>query len=117
MTRRVPMRSLDATATVAVVGAGTMGAGIAQIAAQAGHPVLLTDAVAGRAAQAVDGVRAQLARLAAKGRLDPADADAAARRLTAVDEVTALAPAGLVVEAVAESLDVKRSLFGTLEGV
>ena len=111
------MPSLDATATVAVVGAGTMGAGIAQVAALAGHRVLLTDAATGRAAQAIDDVRAQLARLAAKGRLDPGSADAAAQRLTPVHDIAALAPAALVIEAAAESLEVKRALFGALEGV
>ena len=62
---------LTATAPVGVVGSGTMGAGIAQIAAQAGHPVLLLDAVPGRAQTAVDGVGAQWDRMVSKGRLDP----------------------------------------------
>ena len=63
-------------APVLVIGAGIMGAGIAQVAAQAGHPVWLHDARAGAAAQARDKLGATLASLVAKGRAAQADADA-----------------------------------------
>jgi len=108
---------LTAVAPIGVVGSGTMGAGIAQIAAQAGHPVLLLDAVAGRAQTAVDGVAAQWDRLVGKGRLDPAAANAARANLTAASDVADLAGCALVIEAAVESLDIKRSIFAGLEAV
>lgn len=108
---------LTAEAPVGVVGSGTMGAGIAQIAAQAGHPVLLLDAVAGRAQTAVVGVAAQWDRMVGKGRLDPAAASAARANLMAASDVTDLAGCALVIEAAVESLDIKRRIFADLEAV
>ena len=108
---------LTAAVPVGVVGSGTMGAGIAQIAAQAGHPVLLLDAVPGRAETAVDGIRSQWDRMVGKGRLDRATADAASGRLTAAHGIADLAGCGLVVEAAVESLDVKRTILAGLEAV
>ncbi|MCO5971322.1 3-hydroxyacyl-CoA dehydrogenase [Actinoallomurus soli] len=97
---------------VAVVGAGTMGTGIAQVAALAGHPVLLLDAVPGAADRAVSGIRERVKTLVARGKID---ADPEALDLTAVDSAAALAPAGLVIEAIVEDLEVKRRLFADLE--
>jgi 3-hydroxybutyryl-CoA dehydrogenase len=114
---RKALMQLTAAVPVGVVGSGTMGAGIAQIAAQAGHPVLLFDAVPGRAETAVDGIGSQWGRMVGKGRLDPAAADAARGRLTAAKDVADLAGCGLVVEAAVESLDVKRAIFAGLEAV
>ncbi len=111
------LTQLTAAAPVGVVGSGTMGAGIAQIAAQSGHPVLLLDAVAGRAQTAVEGVAARWDRLVSKGRLEPAAADAARANLTAASEVGDLAGCALVIEAAVESLDIKRSIFAGLEAV
>ncbi|MEW2518592.1 3-hydroxyacyl-CoA dehydrogenase [Actinacidiphila alni] len=109
------MTALDRSSTVAVVGAGTMGQGIAQVALLAGHRVLLHDAVPGLAAKAAAGVGARLARLAEKGRLDAAEHRAALGRLVAADGIADLAPAALVVEAVVEDLEIKRRLFAELE--
>ncbi|MCQ4042204.1 3-hydroxyacyl-CoA dehydrogenase [Streptantibioticus rubrisoli] len=103
--------------TVAVVGTGTMGQGIAQVALVAGHPVALYDAVPGRVEQAVQEISARLDRLAEKGRIDQAARDAAVAAITPAAELGDLAGAGLVIEAVAEDLAVKQRLFGDLEGV
>lgn len=111
------MTALDRSRTVAVVGAGTMGQGIAQVALLAGHPVLLHDAVPGRAQAALEAVAGRLDRLAGKGRLPAAEHNAALARLAAADALTELAGAGLVVEAVVEDLAVKQSLFAELEAV
>ena len=111
------MVTVDRTDPVGVVGAGTMGAGIAQVAAVAGHEVLLLDAARGVAARAVDSIGERMERLAAKGRLSTDEAAAARRRLTAVADSSDLAGCGLVVEAVAEDLAVKRDLFAELEKV
>ncbi|KWE48583.1 3-hydroxyacyl-CoA dehydrogenase [Burkholderia ubonensis] len=107
--------ALAPAAVVGVIGAGAMGAGIAQVAAAAGHPVLLYDLNEAACDKAFAGIRAQFARLAEKGRLDPAQAQAAANRVSAVRALADFAPAALVVEAAAERLDVKREIFATLE--
>jgi 3-hydroxybutyryl-CoA dehydrogenase len=94
-----------------------MGQGIAQVALVAGHPVSLYDVVPGRAEQAVEAIGARLDRLVEKGRLDSAVRDAARLRARAVTDLADLASAVLVIEAVAEQLEVKRRLFADLETV
>lgn len=106
-----------ASLTVAVIGAGTMGAGIAQIAAQAGHPVRLHDARDGAAAAAKARLAGTFDGLVAKGKLASEAAQAALGRITPVNALAELAGAGLVVEAVVEQLDVKRALFAELEAL
>jgi 3-hydroxybutyryl-CoA dehydrogenase len=108
-----PAAAIPASAPVAVIGTGTMGAGIAQVAAVAGHPVLLYDAVEGAAGRAADGIRARVARLVEKGRL----AAPAELRLEVAADLADLAPAQCVIEAVAEDLAVKQALFAQLEKV
>lgn len=99
---------------VAVVGAGAMGSGIAQVAAVAGHPVTLVDARPGAATEAIAALRSTLQRLAGKGRITGEEAAATAARLEAVDSLDALPECALVVEAVPESLELKREVFGEL---
>ncbi|WP_053851620.1 3-hydroxyacyl-CoA dehydrogenase [Streptomyces sp. NRRL B-24085] len=111
------MTGLDLSSPVAVVGTGTMGQGIAQVALVAGHPVRLYDAVPGRAREAADVIGARLDRLVEKDRLTATDRDAARARLTAAEHLTDLADCTLVVEAVLERLDVKQQLFAELENV
>jgi 3-hydroxybutyryl-CoA dehydrogenase len=101
---------------VGVVGAGTMGTGIAQVAALE-QPVAIYDAEPGRAAAAVDRIGVALDRLVDKGRLDRDAASAARSGIRAVDTLAELAPAALVIEAVVEDLAVKRDLFAALEDV
>ena len=107
--------ALAPSAVVGVIGAGAMGAGIAQVAAAAGHAVLLYDLNEAACDKALAGIRAQFARLAEKGRLEPAQADAAGARIRAVRALADFAGAALIVEAAAERLDVKREIFATLE--
>jgi 3-hydroxybutyryl-CoA dehydrogenase len=99
--------------TIGVIGAGAMGAGIAQVAAVAGNRVLLADAVPGLADKAAARIRERVRELVARGRLD---ADPEALDLTATD-IDGLAGARLVVEAVLEDLEVKRGLFAEVEKV
>jgi 3-hydroxybutyryl-CoA dehydrogenase len=104
---------IERGAPVALVGAGTMGAGIAQVAAVAGHPVIVYDAAEGAAARAVAAVRDRVTRLVQKGRLEgPVDL-----RLEVAGELGELARAACVIEAVAEDLAVKQALFADLEKV
>ena len=102
---------------VAVIGAGTMGAGIAQVAAVAGHRVLLHDVAPGAAERAVASIGAALERLEQKGRLTADDRAATTSRLQVATSLADVAPAGLVIEVVVERLDVKQALFAELEGI
>ncbi|MCC7140400.1 MAG: 3-hydroxybutyryl-CoA dehydrogenase [Planctomycetes bacterium] len=102
---------------VGVVGAGQMGSGIAQVFAQAGVPVLLTDSRKEALAGAKAGIEGSLARLVKKGVMAEADAKAAAARITTVEALKDLAPCDLVVEAVVEHEAVKAEVFRTLDGV
>jgi 3-hydroxybutyryl-CoA dehydrogenase len=104
-------------ATVAVIGAGAMGAGIAQVAAQAGHPVRLFDTRLGAAEKARATIAETLRGLAAKGRLDEAAAQAAAERIVAVHALGDCVSAALVVEAIVEDLGEKRALLRELEKI
>jgi 3-hydroxybutyryl-CoA dehydrogenase len=106
--------AIGRSAPIAVVGAGTMGVGIAQVAAVAGHPVIVYDAAEGAAGRAVTAIRDRVARLVARGRLD---CDPAGLRLAAAGELGDLAPARCVIEAVAEDLAAKQALFSDLEKV
>jgi 3-hydroxybutyryl-CoA dehydrogenase len=104
-------------ATVLVVGAGIMGVGIAQVAAQAGHVVKLYDVRDRAAADTKRKLGATLDALVAKGKLG---SDAAAQTLARIEPVAGLdaaRDAALVVEAIVESLDAKRALFRELEGI
>ena len=108
---------LSKDALVAVVGAGAMGAGIAQVAAVAGHKVLLLDNRPQAAQAAIEGLRAQLDKLAAKGKMTLDAAQAAGQRLQAATQLADLADAALVVEAIVESLSAKQTLFSDLEAL
>ncbi|KUJ37859.1 3-hydroxyacyl-CoA dehydrogenase [Streptomyces sp. NRRL F-5122] len=111
------MTALDLSSPVAVVGTGTMGQGIAQVALVAGHRVRLYDAVPGRAGEAAAAIGARLDRLVEKDRLSGAERDAARARLLPAETLAELADCSLVVEAVLERLDVKQQLFRELEDV
>jgi len=102
---------------IGVIGAGAMGRGIAQIAAQAGSEVLLLDSFEGAAARGRDAVLAQWDKLREKGRLDEAQAAAQGARLRVAASMADLADCDLVVEAVVEDLGVKRAIFKELEAV
>ncbi len=104
-------------ATVLVVGAGIMGAGIAQIAALAGHPVLLFDVRDGAADQARAQLASTLNGLAAKGKMTAVVAAQALARIQAITDMASASGAHLVVEAIVEKLEAKRSLFKQLEDV
>jgi 3-hydroxybutyryl-CoA dehydrogenase len=102
-------------ASIGVLGAGTMGAGIAQVAAEAGFEVLVHEAAEGgfdRARERIDGF---LQRRAEKDELTRDEAVAAIGRITGVDAVEKLAVADLVIEAIPEELELKRDAFRRLD--
>ncbi|MDA7415122.1 3-hydroxyacyl-CoA dehydrogenase [Xenophilus arseniciresistens] len=103
--------------SVGIVGAGAMGRGIAQIAAQAGSTVYLFDAAAGQASQARDTIFAQWDRLVEKGRMSAEQRQELATRLKATDTLAGLAGCDLVVEAIIENLAIKQKLLAELESV
>jgi len=109
-------QALEPQVVIGVIGAGAMGAGIAQVAAQAGHRVLMVDAQAGAVGRAIANAVASLKALAAKGKITAEDATAIPGRMRAA-ALPELAECGLVIEAIVEDLDVKRSLLRELEAV
>ncbi|MFC3106480.1 3-hydroxyacyl-CoA dehydrogenase PaaH [Undibacterium arcticum] len=109
--------ALDTSRVVAVVGSGAMGAGIAQVAAAAGHEVKLFDTRAEAADKAIAAIRKTYSTLAGKGKMTAAAAAAASARLQSASAIGDLADAALVVEAIVENLDAKRQLFADLEAV
>ncbi|MFJ5110919.1 3-hydroxyacyl-CoA dehydrogenase family protein [Streptomyces sp. NPDC088551] len=100
---------------LAVIGAGLMGSGIAQVSAQAGWDVVLRDVTDAALARGIDGIRTSYGKFVAKGKLEEADADAALARITTTTDLDAVADADVVVEAVFEKLDVKHEIFRTLD--
>ena len=102
---------------LAVIGAGLMGAGIAQVAAVAGWDVVLRDVDEPALERGRAGIAASLARFVAKDKLGPDAAEAAQDRITTTTDLHAVDSADIVVEAVFESLDVKRDVFAALDGI
>jgi 3-hydroxybutyryl-CoA dehydrogenase len=99
---------------VGVIGAGQMGAGIAQVSAQAGYRTLLSDISLERAEAGKAGIAKLLARAVDKGKLAGAVADAALARIEPVADHAAFAPCDLVIEAATEREDVKRTIFASV---
>ena len=102
---------------LAVIGAGLMGSGIAQVSAQAGWDVVLRDVTDAALTRGTDGIKASYDRFVAKGKLDAAAAEAALGRITATTELEAVADADIVVEAVFENLDGKHEIVRSLDKV
>jgi 3-hydroxybutyryl-CoA dehydrogenase len=103
--------------TIGVVGAGLMGSGIAQVAAVAGHDVVLRDVGEPPLQRGLDAIRSSLGRFVAKQKLEQGDVDAALARITTTTDFEALGEADVVVEAVFEKLDVKHEVFRILDKV
>jgi 3-hydroxybutyryl-CoA dehydrogenase len=104
-------------AVIGVLGAGTMGSGIAQLAARSGAQTLLHDPIPDALARGLEGAREGLRKEAAKGRLSEQDARAASERLRAVDDLSALQPCELVIEAAPERAELKRELYERLSEI
>jgi 3-hydroxybutyryl-CoA dehydrogenase len=102
---------------LAVVGTGTMGRGIVQVAAQGGMCVIAYDEKPGAAAAAKDAVAATLAALAGKGRIPQTDAQAAVERISVAGELAEVGKASVIIEAIVEQLGAKQALFARLEAL
>lgn len=102
---------------LAVIGAGLMGSGIAQVSAQAGWDVVLRDVTDEALRRGTDGIRASYEKFVSKGKLDAGEAERAMDRITTTTDLDAAADADVVVEAVFEKIEVKREIFRTLDGL
>ncbi|OEV30941.1 3-hydroxybutyryl-CoA dehydrogenase [Streptomyces nanshensis] len=100
---------------LAVVGAGLMGSGIAQVSAQAGWDVTLRDVTGEALTRGTDGIKASYEKFVSKGKLEASAAEAALARITTTTDLDAAAEADVVVEAVFEKIEVKREIFGRLD--
>jgi len=106
---------VDDIKTIGVVGAGTMGAGIAQIAAQSGFNVILRDISDEALERGINIIKKSLGRLVKKGKLSQEDADAIVGRIKTTKELKDLADADYVIEAVFEKMEIKKEIFGELD--
>ncbi|MCA0043416.1 3-hydroxyacyl-CoA dehydrogenase NAD-binding domain-containing protein [Celeribacter litoreus] len=111
------MTALSTSCSIGVIGAGTMGAGIAQLAAAAGHPVLLFDAMDGAAATGKAKIGKGLEKLVARGKMTEGDVAALLDRISVAGSLEDFAGVSLAVEAIVENLDIKRKVFGQLEEI
>ena len=102
---------------VGVIGAGTMGNGIAQVFAQSGFDVRLCDQFPAAIDRARGSIEKSLAKFVEKGKITAPDRDAALRRLTTGSDLEALADVDYVVEAIAESVEAKTDVFRRLDAV
>ncbi|HKY80658.1 MAG TPA: 3-hydroxyacyl-CoA dehydrogenase NAD-binding domain-containing protein [Sphingobium sp.] len=102
---------------IAVIGAGTMGVGIAQVAAASGHQVVVIDRVETALTRGRETLKAALDQLVKRGRLDPEQAEATIARIHWSPQLEAAADCALVIEAIVERLDVKQGLFAELEKI
>lgn len=102
---------------LAVIGAGLMGSGIAQVSAQAGWDVVLRDVTDEALRRGTDAIRASYEKFVAKGKLEAEAAEQALARITTTTDLDAAADADVVVEAVFEKIEVKREIFRTLDGL
>jgi len=103
--------------SIGIVGAGTMGSGIAQVFAQAGFAVLLVDVADPMLDRARRGVEKSLDTFVGKGKLSSADRDATLGRLTTATAIDRLGEADYIVEAIVENADAKRALFTSLDAI
>ena len=102
---------------LAVIGAGLMGSGIAQVSAQAGWDVTLRDVTGEALTRGTDGIKASYEKFVSKGKLDASEAEAALARITTTTDLDAAADADVVVEAVFEKIEVKRDIFAGLDAL
>ncbi|MFB6166608.1 MAG: 3-hydroxyacyl-CoA dehydrogenase family protein [Haloarculaceae archaeon] len=111
------MGTLDAIDRIGVIGAGTMGHGIAQVAAVEGYEVVLRDVDRDIVDRGLGNVESSLDRFVEKGELDREAADAARERITGTTDLADFADVDFVVEAIVEKMEIKRDVFAELDGV
>lgn len=108
---------MDQSTVIGVVGAGTMGTGIAQVASTFGHEVYLYDSYADQLGKSKHGLRKILQRQVEKERMTQDEVDGILERIHFVEDLTDFKACGLVIEAVIENLDIKQDVFKRLEAI
>ena len=108
---------IEGVKQVGVVGAGTMGAGVAQVFAAAGYPVRLRDIADAPLGRGMGAIKKSLERLVGRGKLTGEDRDAALGRIAPTTKIEDLADCDVVVEAVLERFDLKKTVIGQLDAV
>ncbi|RED53355.1 3-hydroxyacyl-CoA dehydrogenase [Aestuariispira insulae] len=111
------MQPISKETAIAIVGAGAMGSGIAQVAATAGHKVFLFDTREGAAAKAIELLSPGLEKQVSRGKFTAAQKTDILSRIHPVDRLAQLADSGLVIEAIVEDLAIKQELFRQLEAI
>ena len=102
---------------VGIIGAGAMGSGIAQVAASAGHSVVLFDTNADALSLSKSKLANVMDRLVEKGRLTSEEAQEIQNRISYADHMEALSESGIIIEAIIENLDVKKGVFSSIESL
>lgn len=100
---------------VGIIGAGAMGSGIAQVAATAGHEVVLFDTNADALSLSKSKLAKVMARLVEKEKINEATAQAIQARISYADNLEAISESGIIIEAIVENLDIKKSVFASIE--
>jgi len=108
---------IDGIKQVGVVGAGAMGAGVAQTFAVAGYPVRLQDIAEAPLNRGMGAIKKSLERLVGRGKLTPQDRDATLERIALTTKIEDLADCDVVVEAVLEQFDLKKTVMGELDNI
>jgi 3-hydroxybutyryl-CoA dehydrogenase len=111
------MSALNTQKIIGVIGAGSMGAGVAQVAASAGHIVLLFDASQGAAEKGIERSAKGLDKLVQRERITTQQRDDLVARIKPVDSLDELTPAALIIEAIVEDLATKQRVFQQLENI
>ena len=102
---------------VGIIGAGAMGSGIAQVAATAGHSVVLFDTNAEALSLSKSKLASVMDRLVEKGRLTSEEAQEIQNRISYADHMEALSESGIIIEAIIENLDIKKGVFSSIESL
>ncbi len=111
------MNALNKNQTIGVIGAGTMGAGIAQVAAAYGHPVWLYDQSEQAVNNGISGIKQGLNKLVDRGRMTASQVNKLIARIKPCKELQQMSDAALVIEAIVENLEIKQQLFQQLESI
>lgn len=111
------MNSIKKRATIGVIGAGTMGTGIAQVAATKGYNVLIYDEVSSSVKQASEKIKNELVKLVSKNKITETQAREVKGRIKFINEIPEFSDCSLIIEAIIEDLKVKQNLFSHLENI
>ena len=103
--------------TIGVAGSGAMGSGIALVAATAGHPVLIFDANPQALEKAISSISDIIAKSVAKGKLNEDAGQQILSRIKTINSVAEFSPCSLIIEAIVENIEIKKSLFKSIEAV